>query len=75
MFVKGTDVRVKPTGLGPKHPIFGRKWRKLSMYMVHVWGKDKVTVVLESYRFDGIKLPFLFEKVTVSGPKLPFFEG
>ena len=45
------------------------------LLLVMLRGKDKVTVVLESYRFDGIKLPFLFEKVTVSGPKLPFFEG
>ena len=38
-------------------------------------GKDKVTVLVESYRFNGIKLPFLFHKVTVFGPKLPFFVG
>ena len=38
-------------------------------------GKDKVTVLVESYRFYGIKLPFLFHKVTVFGPKLPFFVG
>ena len=40
-----------------------------------LWGKDKVTVLVESYRFYGIKLPFLFHKVTVFGPKLPFFVG
>ena len=38
-------------------------------------GKDKVTVLVESYRFYGIKLPFLFHKVTVFGPKLPFILG
>ena len=38
------------------------------------WGKDKVTVLVESYRFYGIKLPFLFHKVTVFGPKIPFFD-
>ena len=38
-------------------------------------GKDKVTILVESYRFYGIKLPFLIHKVTVFGPKLPFFLG
>ena len=27
--------------------------------------KDKITVSVESYRFNGIKLPFLFHKITV----------
>ena len=36
-------------------------------------GKDKVTVLVESYRFYGIKLPFLWDKVTVFGSKSPFF--
>ena len=39
------------------------------------WGEDKVTVLLESYRSLGIKLPFFYEKVTVLGRKLPFFIG
>ena len=38
-------------------------------------GEDKVTVLLESYRSLGIKLPFFYEKVTVLGRKLPFFIG
>ena len=44
-------------------------------YFCATWGKDKVTVSVESYRFYGIKLPFLFHKVPVFGPKLPFFVG
>ena len=49
--------------------------RKVSISGSLRWGKDKVTVLVESYRFNGIKLPFLFHKVTVFGPKLPFFVG
>ena len=44
----------------------------LLSYITVYGGKDKVTVLVESYRFYGIKLPFLFHKVTVFGPKLPF---
>ena len=33
------------------------------------WGKDKVTVLVEIYRFYFIKLPFFV------GPKLPFILG
>ena len=57
------------------HQIESNRSENRNMLQIDCGGKDKVTVVLESYRFDGIKLPFLFEKVTVSGPKLPFFEG
>ena len=37
-------------------------------------GRVEDKVLVESNRFDGIQLPFLFQKVTVVGKKLPFFK-
>ena len=50
------------------------KFREVN-YTIITRGKNEVTVSVESYRFYGIKLPFLFHKFTVFGPKLPFFVG